>query len=172
MNEWFSHGRPLSDFDTFLKPPEKCCSQCMESCINLTECEACLTSIRNNSARLGSKGVSKKLCDSLEKFLVSLHVNEHVPESVPSYCEKSLASIILENCNKFVVLSDAFDFLKIFNIDHEINLRIAKFVMKSLNDFSITSDSDEDEEPSSSDESEKDSSDEAGTDSTEYYDSE
>ena len=172
MNTWFSHGLPLSDFDSFIKPPEKCCRKCMESCYNLTECEACLTSIRNNGARLSTYVVRRELCDSLEKFLVSVQVNEHIAALVPSYCEKSLASVILENSSKFIVLSDALDFMTIFNIDHEITVRIAEFVMKNIKDISVTSDCTDEEEILSSDDSEEDISDEAATDSSEYYDSE
>ena len=173
MNQWFCHGLPLSDFKSFLKPPEKCCSKCMERCNNLTECEACLTSIKNSSARVVTSVVKKELCDALEKFLISLQVNEHVPVSVPSYSEESLASVIIENFKKFTVLSDVLDFLEIFNIDHEVNVRIAEFVMKNINDDSVTSDCADEEDPDSSDDSEKESRDEAAaaTDSSEYYDS-
>ena len=99
--------------------------------------------------------------------------HEHVPASVPSYSEESLASVIIENFKKFTVLSDVLDFLEIFNIDHKVNVRIAEFVMKNIKDDSVTSDCADEEDPDSSDDSEKEFSDEAAaTDSSEYYDTE
>ena len=135
MNKWFSHGQPLAEFESFEKQPEDCCSKCMESCIERTQCEMCSRNLTSNAPKYETV-VKKDFVDCLKNFLLAINVNDHVSAPTPSYCEENLASAIIENISKFHLTSDALDFLKIFNFDHETNVSIIKFVVKNFKDFS------------------------------------
>jgi hypothetical protein len=171
MNKWFSHGLEMTDFETFVKPPEECCSKCMETCIDLTECEVCLSKLRNNAPRTENVA-NKEMVKSLRDFLIALHVNDHVSVSTPPYSEETLAGVILENFDKFKVISDVVDFLKIFNFESKINVLVAEFIVKRFKDLSSVAGICKADISFSSEDSVNSSNDEDCSDSSEYFDSE
>ena len=170
MNKWFSHQKEISEFDSFTKVPEECCNICMQNCLNETGCQDCLFKLKSHSPRI-EVTPSKQMIKSLENFLSSLQINEHLPESTPPYCEDSLAAVILENLEKFDNISDIKTYLTIFNLKPEVNALISQFIMSSFKDFS-------EENASGSENMYEDSEnsceedDELISDSSEYFDSE
>ena len=170
MNKWFSHGQEMSEFEPFAKPPEDCCSRCMETCINLTDCEVCLAKLKNNAPRTEIVPI-KGMLNSLRDFLIALNVNDHVSASTPPYSEETLAEVILENFDKFNDISDVVGFMEIFNFESEINWRVSEFIVKSFKD-SLTETSSCKEDISLSGEDSENSGDENNSDSSEYFDSE
>ena len=158
----------MSDFEPFVKPPEDCCSKCMESCVNLTGCETCLVKLRHNSPRTEIVP-SKVMISSLKDFLLTLNINDQVPVSTPTYSEETLASVILQNLAKFRFISDIMNYLEIFSFESEINLLIAEFIMSSFKDSLVEKTSCSEEV--SDDDSETTSDEKNDSDSSEYFDS-
>ena len=106
---------------------------------------------------------------SLKDFLLTLNINDQVPASSPTYCEETLAAVILQNLAKFSFISDIVDYLKIFSFESEINLLVAEFIMSSFKD-SLEEKTSYSEEVSD-DDSEITSDEKHDSDSSEYFDS-
>ena len=164
MNKWFSHGQEMSDFETIVKHPEHCCSRCMESCINLSGCDACLVKLRSNSPR-AEIVPSKETIISFKDYLCTLNINDPEAESTPPYSEETLAAVILNSVARFNDASDIVNYLKIFNFETEINLLVAEYIMSRLKEKTICSERVSDEDSENSDDDKNSSA------SSEYFDS-
>jgi hypothetical protein len=159
----------MSEFESFTKLPEECCSICMEDCINQNDCQDCLAKMSCVSPKI-RKVPNRKMIKSLTDFLCTLDINDHLPVSSAPYSENSLATVILESLDKFNVCSDIEDYLTFFSLAPDIIKRVSKFIMSDLSDSPLEDNiCDED----FSDESEQTSEDNRDTnESSEYFDSE
>ena len=123
----------MSEFESFVKQPEECCSTCMETCINLSDCETCSLKLKKNLPN-SELSASKKMIHSLRDFLITLNINNKVLQPTPPYCEETLASVILQKLATFNAVSDIVNYLQIFNFMPQITSVVADFIMTTFID--------------------------------------
>ena len=161
----------MSEFESFLKQPEDCCSYCMETCFNLTECENCSIKLKKNSPKC-ELVVNKAMVNSLRDFLVDININNEVLQPTPPYCEETLSSVLLQKLMKFNSVSDIVDYLNIFNLKENIKAVVADYIIRNFIG-SLVEKADSSDELSEDESSEDNVSSESDciTDSSEYFDS-
>ena len=86
MNGWFDHG--VSTVPVSNPEAEFCCSPCMLSCIENTNCSTCSDKLATFEPEISFD--EKSFVSKLTQFLSSININERSPELTPVYKERSL----------------------------------------------------------------------------------
>ena len=136
VNSWFSHD--ISQIDECPKPAEFCCSVCMATCIQNSNCQICKKKIEaiEPIRRLQcSSSKANELCD----FLETLDINQALLSTAPKYDEKSLASEILGSLSVNLKSMEVKEALSIFNLGIDVTEKIVTFLNSCTQDTDLSS---------------------------------